>query len=134
MFGGLENVISSLMFAVPAVKGIAFGEGFGVCNLKGSQNNDAFFIENGKIQTKTNHHGGILGGISSGMPITLQVALKPTPSIAQKQQTVNVQTNQNAELEIVGRHDACIVPRAVPCVESVLALAILDQMIGGKQL
>lgn len=129
MMDGLENVISRLVFAIPAVKGIEFGNGFDCSELFGSENNDEFAIENGKIVTKTNNHGGILGGISSGMPIIFRVAFKPTPSISQKQNSVDFKTMTEEELIIKGRHDPCVVPRAVPCVESALNIALLSSMV-----
>ncbi len=130
-FDGLENRISSLFFGIPAVKGVEFGNGFEAATLTGSQNNDAYCVENGVIKTVTNRHGGILGGLSTGMPLVCRVAIKPTPSIAKEQQSVNLQTKQPQTLTVNGRHDPCIVPRAVPCVESALAVAIMDSMIGG---
>lgn len=126
MFDGIENRISQLVFGIPAVKGIEFGAGFDSTNMYGSENNDEFYIESGKILTKTNNHGGILGGISSGMPITLKVAFKPTPSIARAQKTVDYTTMTEETLQIKGRHDPCIVPRAVPCVESAVNIALLS--------
>lgn len=129
MMDGLENVISRLVFAIPAVKGIEFGNGFGSTELFGSENNDEFSIKNGKIITKTNNHGGILGGISSGMPIIFRVAFKATPSISQKQNSVDFKSITEEELIIKGRHDPCVVPRAVPCVESALNIALLSSML-----
>jgi chorismate synthase len=127
MFDGLESKLSSILFAIPAVKGIEFGEGFGVATLYGSQNNDSFYIEEtGAIKTKTNHHGGSLGGISSGMPLMIRTAFKPTPSISKNQATVSLQKGENTVLSVTGRHDPCIVPRAVPCVEAAMAIALLD--------
>ncbi len=126
MFEGIENVISQAVFAIPAIKGIEFGNGFDCADLKGSENNDNFIIKDGKIATKTNNHGGILGGITSSMPIIFRVAVKPTPSIAKPQMTVNLETMTEEELVIEGRHDPCIVPRAVPCVEAVAALALIN--------
>ena len=126
MFDGLENRLASLLFGIPAVKGLEFGAGFHSSRCLGSQMNDPFCLENRKIRTKSNHHGGILGGISSGMPILLRVAFKPTPSISRVQDTVNFQTMEPAQLSIQGRHDPCIVPRAVPCVEASVDLALLD--------
>lgn len=129
MFGGLENRISQLVFAIPAVKGLEFGLGFEAAKLRGSENNDAYRAENGKIVTETNHCGGILGGISNGMPIVFRAAVKPTPSIGKAQRSVSLSAMQNAELHIQGRHDPCIVPRAVPCMEAAAAIAIFDAML-----
>ncbi len=126
MFDGIENIISSLIFAIPAVKGIEFGVGFDVARMQGSENNDEFYSENGVILTKTNHHGGILGGISSGMPLIFRVAFKPTPSISKVQKTVDYRSGENGEIIVKGRHDPCVVPRAVPCVEAVLNIALLS--------
>lgn len=130
IFDGLENSIAQLIFGIPAVKGLEFGAGFDCARLTGSENNDEFYVdERGVVVTRTNNHGGILGGISSGMPITLKVAFKPTPSIAQPQDTVDYSAMKNETLEIKGRHDPCIVPRAVPCVEAAVNLAILSHML-----
>lgn len=126
MFDGLENQISRIVFAVPAVKGIEFGSGFSAAAMRGSENNDAFCLEDGQIRTVTNHAGGILGGISNGMPVIFRAAFKPTPSISKPQQSVNLQTMQEQELCITGRHDPCIVPRAVPVIEAAAAIAIYD--------
>ena len=130
MFEGLENSISQLVFGIPAVKGIEFGAGFQVANMLGSQNNDEFYVNDvGHVVTKTNNHGGILGGISSGMPIIFRVAFKPTPSIAQPQNTIDYGAMTNGVIEIKGRHDPCVVPRAVPCVEAAANIAILSHML-----
>lgn len=126
MFGGVENVLSQAMFAVPAIKGIEFGNGFDCADLKGSENNDEFTVNDGKITTVTNNHGGILGGLTSGMPLIFRVAVKPTPSISKPQMTVNLETNKPEELVIEGRHDPCIVPRAVPCIEAATAIALIN--------
>ena len=126
MFGGMENRIASAVFGIPAVKGVEFGAGFGVASLRGSEDNDAFTVENGKIITETNHCGGILGGITNGMPIVFRAAFKPTPSIAREQQSVNLQTMVPEKMAVTGRHDPCIVPRAVPCVEAAAAIAVMD--------
>lgn len=126
IFDTLEGNLAKALFAVPAVKGVEFGSGFAAAGKKGSQNNDPFTASNGKITTVSNNAGGILGGISDGMPLTLRVAVKPTPSIAKKQETVDLTKGQNASLEIKGRHDACIVPRAVPVVEAMMAVTLCD--------
>jgi chorismate synthase len=129
IFGGMESRISSIMFGIPAVKGIEFGAGFNCSNMKGSECNDPFITVNDEIKTATNHHGGILGGITSGMPIIVRAAFKPTPSISMEQTTLNLQDMEQTALKIKGRHDPCIVPRAVVVVESALAVAILDAML-----
>lgn len=130
MFEGLENSIAQLVFGIPAVKGLEFGAGFKVAEMVGSQDNDSFYIdENGHVKTRTNNHGGILGGISSGMPITLNVAIKPTASIAKPQETVDFRAKKNEVLQVKGRHDPCIVPRAVPCVEAAVNIALLSHMM-----
>lgn len=129
MLDGLENIISRLVFAIPAVKGLEFGNGFGCAELFGSENNDEFTIQNGKILTETNNHGGILGGISSGMPIVFRVAFKPTPSISRPQKSVDFKAMTEEELVIKGRHDPCVVPRAVPCVEAALNIALLSALL-----
>lgn len=126
LFGGLEGKIAQTVYGIPAVKGIDFGSGFSGSYMRGSENNDEYTVQDGKVITKTNYAGGILGGISTGMPIVFQTAIKPTPSIAKPQQTVNLQTMEEVSLEIKGRHDPCIVPRAVPVVEAAAALAIFD--------
>lgn len=123
----IESRISSVVFSIPAVKGIEFGNGFECEKLCGSENNDEFYAdENGNIKTRTNNHGGILGGISSGMPIVFRAAVKPTPSIAREQKSVNLRTGKEQSLKINGRHDPCIVQRAVPVFEAVCALVVLD--------
>lgn len=133
MFGGLESRISAVLFAVPAVKGVEFGAGFAAARLRGSENNDAFCVENGKILTETNRCGGILGGISTGMPVVFRAAFKPTPSIARPQQSVRLSAMTPETLVIHGRHDPCIVPRAVPCVEAAAAIAVLDALVDRKK-
>jgi chorismate synthase len=125
-FDSLESTISHLVFSIPGVKGIEFGDGFDLAEMKGSEANDGFYIENNKIYTQTNHCGGILGGISTGMPLILRAAFKPTPSIAIDQNSVNIKNYENALIKVEGRHDPCIVPRAIPVVEAVTAMAILD--------
>lgn len=126
MFDSIESVISHLIFAVPAIKGIEFGAGFNVCCMQGSKANDSFYYDGEKVKTKTNNNGGINGGLSNGMPITFRVAVKPTPSIATEQDSVDLNSRENVKLKISGRHDACIVPRAVPVIEAMAALAIYD--------
>ena len=133
MFGGMENRISQLVFGIPAVKGIAFGAGFDAARLRGSENNDPFTMCDGKVITKTNNCGGILGGITNGMPIVFRAAVKPTPSIGMEQDTVNLSTMENTKLTVVGRHDPCIVPRAVPCVEAAAAIAVYDALLARRK-
>lgn len=129
IFGGMENRIASLVFGIPAVKGIEFGAGFAAARMRGSENNDGFYAKDGKILTATNNCGGILGGITDGMPIVFRAAVKPTPSIAKEQDTIDLRTGENAKLQIHGRHDPCIVPRAVPCIEAAAAIAVLDALM-----
>ncbi|MBQ1945033.1 MAG: chorismate synthase [Ruminococcus sp.] len=128
MFDGLEGAIAKAVFGVPAVKGIEFGAGFALAAMRGSRANDAFCYDNGHVVTETNHCGGILGGIANGMPLIFRCAVKPTPSISQPQKTVDLQTGENTVLTIHGRHDPCIVPRAVPVIEAVTALAIINEL------
>ncbi len=131
MFDGLENRIAAAVFAVPAVKGIEFGAGFAAAAMRGSENNDPFFYdEHGAVRTETNNHGGILGGLASGMPLVFRAAFKPTPSIAKPQRTVNLRTGENDTLTVQGRHDPCVVPRAVPCIEAAAAIAVYDLLCG----
>jgi len=130
MFEGIENKLAGILFGIPAVKGVEFGNGFASAGLKGSENNDAFIIKGDTIKTRTNNHGGILGGITSGMPVIFRVAFKPTPSIALEQDSVSLSKHKEVKLVISGRHDPCIVPRAVPCVEAAAAIAIYDVMLG----
>jgi chorismate synthase len=126
VFDTLEGDLAKALFAVPAVKGVEFGAGFSVAKMKGSENNDPFIIKKGKIQTVSNNTGGILGGISNGMPVVVRVAVKPTPSISKTQNTVNIEKMESAELNIRGRHDACIVPRAVPVVTAMMSIVLCD--------
>ena len=126
MFDGIESKIAQIIYGIPAVKGLDFGSGFTGSYLRGSQNNDAYTVDNGLICTKTNNAGGILGGISNGMPIVFQTAIKPTPSIAKPQQSVCISKMEDTSLIVQGRHDPCIVPRAVPVIEAASAIAIFD--------
>lgn len=125
-FDTLDGELARALFAIPAVKGVEFGSGFQAAKKRGSQNNDPFTIEDGGIVTTSNNAGGVLGGISSGMPLVVRVAVKPTASIASSQQTVDVKEMKGASLEVAGRHDACIVPRAVVVVESMMAITLCD--------
>ncbi|MBN2851346.1 MAG: chorismate synthase [Clostridia bacterium] len=126
----MEGMISRTVFCIPGVKGIEFGKGFELSKMNGSKANDEIYYDSDmKIKTKTNHSGGILGGISNGMPITFTIAMKPTPSIAKKQQTINFATKENVAIEVVGRHDPCIGIRAVPVVEAMCALVIFDYLL-----
>lgn len=133
MFDGVENRIAQIIYGIPAVKGIEFGNGFAAATLTGKENNDAYTIEDGKVRTVTNHCGGILGGITNGMPVVFRVAIKPTPSIASIQQSISLSKMETADLIVKGRHDPCIVPRAVPVVEAAAAIAIYDMILGNSQ-
>ncbi|HHX66592.1 MAG: chorismate synthase [Miniphocaeibacter sp.] len=129
MFDGIENKLAKVLFGVPGIKGLEFGSGFQGTKLKGSKHNDAFDIVNGEIRTKTNNNGGIIGGISNGMPVLLKVAMKPTPSISLEQDSINLNTKKKEKLVIHGRHDPCIAVRAVPVIEAVIATVILDLLM-----
>ncbi len=129
MFGGMEGRIAQIVYGIPAVKGIDFGSGFSGSYLRGSENNDAFTIEDGIIRTATNNCGGILGGITNGMPIVFQTAIKPTPSIAKPQQTISLEKEETCMTTVKGRHDPCIVPRAVPVIEAAAAIAVFDAFL-----
>ena len=126
MFDGVEGAIAKAVFGVPAVKGIEFGAGFELAKMRGSQSNDPFRFKDGKVVTETNNCGGILGGITDGMPLIFRAAIKPTPSIAKGQKTVDLQSGENTVLTVKGRHDPCIVPRAVPVIEAVTAIAVIN--------
>ena len=132
MFGGMESRIAQIIYGIPAVKSLVFGEGDVSPYRKGSEFNDNYTIENGEVKTLTNHNGGILGGITNGMPLLFRAAIKPTPSISKPQQTVNLETGERTTLQIKGRHDPCIVPRAVPVVEAAAAIAIFDAWLEFK--
>lgn len=133
MFDGMENRIAAVVFGIPAVKGIEFGAGFAAAAMRGSENNDAFALQDGRVVMKTNHCGGILGGITTGMPISFRAAVKPTPSIAREQESVDLDTMQSVKLRVGGRHDPCIVPRAVPCVEAAAAIAVYDALLSRRR-
>lgn len=125
-FDSVESVLSHLLFSVPAVKGVEFGEGFGFAALRGSQANDPFCMEDGKVVTATNRSGGVQGGITNGMPVIFRCAVRATPSIAKTQQTVSLRAGENAEINIHGRHDPCILPRAVPVIEAMAAIGVME--------
>ncbi len=133
MFGGVESRIAQIVYGVPAVKGVEFGVGFAAAKLRGSQNNDDYVISDGQIHTVTNNSGGILGGITTGMPLIFRAALKPTPSISRPQQSVSLSSGEMQELVVKGRHDPCIVPRAVPVIEAAAAIAIFDMILGNTR-
>lgn len=130
LFGGMEGKLAEVIYGIPAVKGLDFGSGFHGSSLRGSENNDCFAIRNGAVATETNNAGGILGGITTGMPIVFRVAIKPTPSISKPQCSVSLTSMTEQTLQVQGRHDPCIVPRAVPVVEAAAALAIFDSILG----
>ena len=133
MFGGVESKLAQIIYGIPAVKSLDFGAGYSVGYMRGSQCNDAYTINDGQVRTLTNHAGGILGGITSGMPVIFQVAIKPTPSIAQPQESISLSRGETQQLIVQGRHDPCIVPRAVPVVEAAAALAIYDLILSNTQ-
>lgn len=139
MFEGIEGKLANIIYGIPAVKGVEFGSGFAGTRLRGSQNNDGFIFKeyneiNDRVilETKSNNHGGILGGISTGMPIVVRAAIKPTPSIEKTQNSVSLSKHENVELSIKGRHDPCIVPRAVPCIESAVAIGLYDLILANN--
>ena len=132
IFSSLESDIAKAIYSIPSVKGVEFGSGFAGSELFGSQNNDPYITKNGKVSTKTNNAGGILGGLANGMPITMKVAFKPASSIAKKQSTIDIKTKKPAILQVQGRHDPCVVPRAPPVVDSLVSLVLADHaLIGG---
>ncbi len=132
LFGGVEGKLSQAIFAIPGVRGLDFGAGFDACKMRGSEHNDSYFMQDGTVRTRTNNHGGVLGGITTAMPLLFKVAFKPTPSISKQQDSISCQSLQDAKLSIVGRHDPCIVPRAVVCVEAAAAISILDMLLEEK--
>jgi chorismate synthase len=133
MFDSMESRISQIVYGIPAVKGVEFGAGFQVAQMQGSENNDDYAISDGEVITTTNHCGGILGGITNGMPLLFRAAVKPTPSIYKTQQSISINRMEEVPLQIQGRHDPCIVPRAVPVVEAAAAIAIYDLILGNTQ-
>ena len=133
MYDGLESTLAPLFFGIPAVKGVEFGAGFAATLLRGSQNNDAFYYEGDTVKTRTNNHGGILGGITTGMPLIARLAFKPTPSIAKEQASVDLYRKENTTLRVKGRHDPCVVMRAVPIAEAAMALGLLDCIMEVKR-
>ncbi len=129
LFEGMESRIAALVFGIPAVKGVEFGEGFAAARLRGSENNDPFVLRGGRVETETNHAGGILGGVTDGMPLVFRAAFKPTPSIALPQRSVDLTRMEEMVITVGGRHDPCVVPRAVPVVEAAAALAVYDALL-----
>lgn len=134
MFHGIENRVSQAVFAIPAVKGIEFGAGFAATEMKGSENNDAYRVIDGEVKTLTNNAGGVLGGMTTGSPVVFRVAMKPTPSIFKTQKSVDLSVMENVDLNVKGRHDPCVVFRAVPCVEAAGAIALADALLCEEQM
>lgn len=132
MFDTVEGRLAFGYYGIPAVKGVSFGSGFAAAEMRGSENNDAFYMDGGRVRTSTNHHGGALGGITSGMPVIAHVAFKPTPSIAKPQKTIDYVEKKDAEITVQGRHDPCVVIRAVPVVEAVTSAVLMDMLLGER--
>ena len=132
-FDSVESRLSHALFSVPAVKGVEFGDGFGISEMTGAEANDQLHYEEGKVVAETNHNGGITGGITNGMPVIFRVAIKPTPSISREQRTISLQEKCDTTLTIVGRHDPCIVQRAVPVIEAVTAWTMWDLLLEAKK-
>ena len=130
MFGGMESRVAAALYAIPAVKGVEFGAGFAIAKMRGSEANDPIRLEDGRIFTETNNSGGINGGLTNGMPLVVRCAFRPTPSITREQKTIDLSKMENTTLRISGRHDPCVVPRAVPVVESMVAFCVMDALIG----
>jgi len=130
IFDGIENRITRIVFGIPGVKGIEFGSGFEGATHKGSEENDAFYMDGETVKTRTNNSGGIQGGITNGMPVVFRVAIKPTPSIAHEQESISLSNKKSATLQVKGRHDPCIALRAVPCIEAATAIALYDAYPG----
>ena len=130
MFDTVEGRLALGLYGIPAVKGVSFGNGFEAAAIRGSENNDAFYMDGEHVRTETNHHGGALGGITSGMPVIAHVAFKPTPSIAKRQKTIDYVERKDAEIQVQGRHDPCVVIRAVPVVEAVTSIILMDLLLG----
>lgn len=133
LFDGMESEIAYMVYGVPGVKGVEFGSGFDISKMRGSEANDPFILKEGKVITATNNSGGINGGITNGMPLTLRVAMRPTPSISKEQSSVDLSTMEPATISVKGRHDACIVPRAVAAIESAISIAILNKLLENKE-
>src|SRR5215472_10782635 len=131
LFDAIDSELAKILFGIPAVKGVEFGAGFHSTRLRGSENNDQYAIKDGKIMTLTNNSGGVLGGMSTGMPLLVRVAFKPPSSIAKEQKTVNMSEMQETKLGVKGRHDPCVVPKAVPVVQGMVAIGIADLMLRG---
>ena len=132
LFDGVDGMLAAALFGIPAVKGVEFGSGFNGTELYGSENNDEFYFDDDIVKTKTNNHGGILGGITSSMPIIFNVAIKPTPSIAKEQNSISISKKENVKFKVTGRHDPCIVQRAVPCIEAASAICMTDIILRGE--